>query len=338
MDLPLEYFYHNTVARFYIFYTYFITCLTFIITPLLVTAILTQSVIIGRLKGFLLNHVFWLFMMEVMLLVWKPVFLLPLAGGFQLGFFRGTSYKVTIFGLMSILMTIIFSAWGLAGTFIERYIGAFNGIFKTIWNSIYCKILYIFVYIVLFIIICVYTVILMNASQENMKSVALNMSTSLIIFVEEPTFIAFSENVHRFGDILIILAALAIIAGSGLLILIFSFYLYKNRSSKSLTSKVQRTLLAGCIAQMATSVIFLGVPTLFLFTALFFELPYSGVIMMFMMCLMSSEPFFDFLFCIYLVVPYRKFVAKILRKPFGLKNDTSLKIPSTVQIFYTRVS
>ena len=308
--------------------------MTFIVAVILVTAILNTSKIIGRLKGFLLNHIFWLCMMQIMLLIWRPIILLPLAGGFQSGFFRETSYSVSIFALMSVFTTMIFSSWALVGTFIERYIGAFEGILKTLWHSIYCTILYVLVYIGIFIIICTYTVILMNASQENMKSVALNMSTSLIIFVEEPTFIAFSENVHRFGDFIMILASLAVIAGSGLLILIFGFYLYKNRSSKRLNSKVQRTLLAGCIAQMATSVTFLGIPILFLFTALFFELPYSGVIMIFMMCLMSSEPFFDFLFCIYLVVPYRKFVMRLAVQLFRTKIISIFNDLNTLQIFH----
>ncbi|KAE9551722.1 hypothetical protein FO519_005086 [Halicephalobus sp. NKZ332] len=105
MNLPLEYFYNEKVARFYIYYTSIIACSAFIAASLLVTAVLTQSGINNSLRSYLLNHIFWLFMLELVLLM---------------GFFRESSYKVTIFAMMSTLMIVVFSALALAGTFIER--------------------------------------------------------------------------------------------------------------------------------------------------------------------------------------------------------------------------
>ena len=333
MTLPLEYFYNDTVAHFYICYIPFIACLTFLTAPLLISAIITQSEVTRKLKVFLLNHIFWLLIMELVILIWRPVFLLPLAGGFQLGFFKGTSYKTTIIAVMSSLMVVVFSTLALTGTFIERYVGVFHGIFKTIWDSIYCKIFYVFCYIVVFCVACFYIVVLTNVDRHDMTDIALNMSSSLIMFVNEPTFIAIGREVHKVGDILMMIACWVIVAGAVMIITIFAYYLYKHGGSKTLTTKLQRTLLANCIAQLVTAVILIGLPMIYLFTALYFESPYSGVTMMFMVCLLSSEPFLDFVFCIFLIAPYRRFVINLLCKPFRSTNDVMTIIINNVQIF-----
>ncbi|KAE9552228.1 hypothetical protein FO519_004572 [Halicephalobus sp. NKZ332] len=235
-ELPLEYFYIQVITDLYQYYTSFIGILTFLLSPILFYAILTQSKSLGNLKWFILNHNFWLLMMELMFFLFKPILIFPYNGVLATGILRTVSYKTFIIGIFTTLLFTVFAGLGLAGTFIERYVGAFDSIFKKFWNSTYAKIAFALSHLFFLVMIVVYIAVFLGADRDVMKNEALNMSKLLEVFVDEPSFFAVNGESHKIGDLITIIFCLGIGAGAGVVVIIFSWHLFKNRQVKSLTT------------------------------------------------------------------------------------------------------
>ena len=306
--MSVDWFYNDIIANVFNLYANVVSGLTVPLGPIVWYIIIAQSKSLGRFKWFLLNHSFWSFAFMIMVILFRPIILLP-AGAFYCssGIFRETSVTSSIVTFLGALSMVVMSLGGICMSLCYRYFGLFPGKIKTICHSIPMILFFFFLHGIFLFTIVYHGGKAIRVPQTTMVEQALNFSEYLGPFIHERTFFFISEEIHLVPDILVvILLSVLTVVFIGVIILM------KRELRKVLKTDIQRMLIISCIAQVLVTLIFEFLPFFFLFLSLIVKIPYSGPIMEVMEILALTHTFAEYCVTLYFVLPYRRFIRKKL--------------------------
>ncbi|KAE9548205.1 hypothetical protein FO519_008585 [Halicephalobus sp. NKZ332] len=150
-----------------------------------------------------------------------------------------------------------------------------------------------------------------------MDKIAIDFSPVLSKFTKEPTFVIVDRE-SIFFIIIIMWIMLAIVSILSIIVVMALLFELSRYSYTVSIQESEKTLVLSCAVQIGITFMFLFIPVMVLFYYLTFGYVYGGPTMMIFICVLSLHAIMEMLVTTYFVLPYRRFVKRVLKLSLSL--------------------
>uniref|UniRef100_A0A7E5A1P3 Serpentine Receptor, class T n=1 Tax=Panagrellus redivivus TaxID=6233 RepID=A0A7E5A1P3_PANRE len=276
--------------------------------------IITQSKMLGSFKYFVLNQTIWAQFLEIIMLIFNPVFLSPYIAGYMEGILHNVaSYECSVVATTLSFIVYVNTAIGVTVSLVNRYIFTFFPQYRPLLENkitIICLVLFQLAVHSVTIFLFVSTA---SDADTNRNYAKKETHTALEQYYLQPGFIYLSEygtvtrslNKFMFGGLVVISS---ILAAS---VILFIKNVIKQKKT-SIISKTAKSLIVSSIMQAILCICMLYTPMLLILGTWGFNIRNSSNIVNIFVTLLSIHGTFDMVSTLYFIIPYRKYCKNLL--------------------------
>ena len=325
-----------SIVEFYYYYSTAILALCWMIAPFLFYVILTKSKKLNSIKWLIFNHSFWCLVLETMLGLVKPLFLLPCAGGIQIGFFKNMgNFRNTAFAAFICFCLISNCIYSLLATISSRYMFVFPSklmLLKNVKANFIGAFAFAFAsYAMLFV--AFWPALKVNEGQ--IREWAFEYDPYLPEVLHIPSFFMFPPDNIRFIMMANIGLYVVIITGTSAFSVYFIRTILQRKTSvasTAATTRLHRSLILSSVMQIHLTNIFLLIPFLMFYVFIAFEVPHSATIYCVFTCIFMTHCLVEFLATFYFISPYRTYISTMFKKKISYQKQSNNSRQSSVLI------
>ncbi|KAH7711057.1 Protein SRI-62 [Aphelenchoides avenae] len=316
--------------------------LSTILAPMMIYLVLKESKDMGKYRWYLLNEVFWCYLYDVALTVWKPVFLGPLLAGYSQSSIRFSRLGSWLTFAAATIFTVN-SGLALVMACFYRFAQAYPGAFREFFEK---KV--VFIYVVVHLVCYAYFLgptpfaqmwndddvraYLSAYPQQVAELASLN---GLWIYRRTTLTELFCLSIAICYSLFVVTPIVCLSR------LYLHAQVWRLMPQNKSTYRMQIMLLKALIIQVGVAGAFIIFPMVTIGLTLYTASLKGGPVVTIMIAMTSMHASFDFAILIYFISPYRRASLKLLRKLFPLwtKADSSEQRNSgaAVSVVSTRV-